>query len=177
MAPNAGPTNLTSGLPTTGAAVWRVPDEMGLIEFLAEHLAEAGDNKNFTPKTFRAAADHLEKTRTKGGPKTFKSCQQKYNSLRKLQALVDLIMGIFGWKWHPDRGADIDITMKDTWDDWVAKNLEGKRFRNKGWVHYNSLLPLMPRFPWNCSFDASPAMIIVPRLGFRAAGKGFWRGW
>ncbi|KAJ7790345.1 hypothetical protein B0H14DRAFT_2626069 [Mycena olivaceomarginata] len=51
MAPNAGPTNLTSGLPTTGAAVWRVPDETGLIEFLAEHLAEAGDNKNFTPKT------------------------------------------------------------------------------------------------------------------------------
>ncbi|KAJ7899539.1 hypothetical protein B0H14DRAFT_3423855 [Mycena olivaceomarginata] len=51
MAPNAGPTNLTSGLPTTGAAVWRVPDETGLIEFLAEHLAEAGDNKNFTRKT------------------------------------------------------------------------------------------------------------------------------
>jgi hypothetical protein len=52
-----------------------------LIEFLAEHLTEAGDNKNFTPKTFRAAADHLEKTCTEGGPKTFKSCQQKYNSV------------------------------------------------------------------------------------------------
>ncbi|KAJ7321924.1 hypothetical protein DFH08DRAFT_969817 [Mycena albidolilacea] len=138
MAPSAGPTNLTSGLPTTGATVWRVQDEMGLIEFLAEHLAEAGDNKNFTPKTFHAAADHLEKTCTEGGPKTFKSCQQKYNSA-PIAALSSM-----GQLWIFLMGADIDIITKDTWDDWVAKNPEGKRFRNRGWVHYDSLLPLMP---------------------------------
>jgi hypothetical protein len=63
-----------------------------LVGFLAEHLAEAGDNKNFTPKTFCAAADHLEKTRTKGGPKTFKSCQQKYNSVRGLLLCVKTIL-------------------------------------------------------------------------------------
>ncbi|KAJ7842726.1 hypothetical protein B0H14DRAFT_2586179 [Mycena olivaceomarginata] len=149
MAPNAGLTNLTSRLPTASAAVWCVPDETGLIKFLAEHLAEAGDNKNFTPKTFRAAADHLEKTRTK---------------LHKLQALVDLIMGISGWKWHPNRGADIDITTKDTWDNWVAKNPEGKQ-RESHAFHGTA-----------ASTIASPATIIVPRLGFRAAGKGFRRG-
>ncbi|KAJ6450043.1 hypothetical protein C8R45DRAFT_1128251 [Mycena sanguinolenta] len=95
-------------------------------------------------KTFCAAADHLELTRTKGGPKPAKSCQQKYSNLRKLQGIVELIMGISGWKWSNEKGADIDPTTKDSWDDWVAKNHDGKRFRNKGWPHYESLVPLMP---------------------------------
>ncbi|KAF7372334.1 hypothetical protein MVEN_00093600 [Mycena venus] len=53
-------------------------------------------------------------------------------------------MGVSGWKWHPERGADIDPTTKDSWDAWVKNNLDGKRFCNKGWVHYNDLIPLMP---------------------------------
>ncbi|KAJ7675171.1 hypothetical protein B0H14DRAFT_2656617 [Mycena olivaceomarginata] len=121
--------NKPDRLPTTGAAIWCVPDETGLIEFLTEHLTEAGDNKNFTPKTFCAATDHLEKTCTEAsqapGP-----CQSHH--------------GYFRLEMAPQQGADIDITTKDTWDNWVAKNPDGKRFRNKGWVHYNSLLPLMP---------------------------------
>ncbi|KAJ6523021.1 hypothetical protein B0H19DRAFT_1345646 [Mycena capillaripes] len=86
----------------------------------------------------------MESTRTKGGPKTYKSCQQKYVTLRKLQSVVELIMGVSGWKWHPERGADIDPTTQDTWEAWVKNNPDGKRFRNKGWVHYKDLLPLMP---------------------------------
>ncbi|KAJ7843368.1 hypothetical protein B0H14DRAFT_2212162, partial [Mycena olivaceomarginata] len=125
-------------------ASWLFEDESNLIQYLAQHIAEAGDNKCFTMKTFRAVADHLELTRTKGGPKTAKSCQQKYSNLRKLQALVEIIMGISGWKWSDEKGADIDPSTKDTWDDWVAKNPDGKRFRNKGWSHYESLIPLMP---------------------------------
>ncbi|KAF8201924.1 hypothetical protein K438DRAFT_1535690, partial [Mycena galopus ATCC 62051] len=98
-------------------ANWLFKDESSLIEFLVENIAEAGDNKNFTMKTFRACADHLEPTCTKGGPKTAKSCTQKYSNLRKLQGLVDLIKAISGWKWSDEKGADIDLTTKDSWDD------------------------------------------------------------
>ncbi|KAF8216706.1 hypothetical protein K438DRAFT_2007510 [Mycena galopus ATCC 62051] len=141
---SGAPANLKPGLPTTGNANWLFEDESSLIEFLVENIAEAGDNKNLTMKTFHACADHLEPTRTKGGPKTAKSCAQKYSNLRKLQGLVDLIKAISGWKWSDEKGADIDLTTKDTWDDWVLVHSDGKRFRNKGWAHYDSLVPLMP---------------------------------
>jgi hypothetical protein len=73
------------GLPTTGDAVWLTPDEKCLIQHLIDHQAEAGDNGNFKPKTFHSAAKEVEKIRTEGGPKTYKSCQQKYGTVRHLQ--------------------------------------------------------------------------------------------
>ncbi|KAJ6562536.1 hypothetical protein B0H19DRAFT_1069150 [Mycena capillaripes] len=36
-------------------------DEKVLIILLVDHIFEAGDSKNFKTKTFREAADHLEK--------------------------------------------------------------------------------------------------------------------
>ncbi|KAJ7811103.1 hypothetical protein B0H13DRAFT_2384147 [Mycena leptocephala] len=138
------PSNLPPGLPTSGDAVWLLPDEKELIEYLVDHISEAGDNKNFKPKTFKGAADHVELIRTRGGPKTYKSCSQKYNTLRKLQALVDVIKGMSGWKWSDKNGADIDSSTAGTWDAWVANNRAATRFRNKGWPHYDIMLPLMP---------------------------------
>ena len=85
---SGAPANLKPGLPTTGDANWLFEDESRLIEFLVENIAEAGDNKNFTMKTFRACADHLELTRTKGGPKTAKSCAQKYSNVRGTEFLI-----------------------------------------------------------------------------------------
>ncbi|KAJ7787552.1 hypothetical protein B0H13DRAFT_1516628, partial [Mycena leptocephala] len=125
-------------------AVWLLPDEKELIEYLVDHISEAGDNKNFKPKTFKGAADHVELIRTRGGPKTHKSCSQKYNTLRKLQALVDVIKGMSGWKWSDKNGADIDSSTAGTWDAWVANIRAATRFRNKGWTHYDIMLPLMP---------------------------------
>ncbi|KAJ6591443.1 hypothetical protein B0H10DRAFT_1767156, partial [Mycena sp. CBHHK59/15] len=59
-------------------AAWTRPDIKRLLDFLVKHQAEAGDGGNFKPKTFRAAAVAVNLICTKGGPKSYKSCQQKY---------------------------------------------------------------------------------------------------
>ncbi|KAJ6592990.1 hypothetical protein B0H19DRAFT_906246, partial [Mycena capillaripes] len=125
-------------------AIWTVPDEAVLIEYLIERLSEAGDGKSFKTSMFNGAAKHMETIRTQGGPKTSKSCFGKYSQLRKFQGYVEVIKGISGWKWNAEKGVDVDAAMASSWDDCVAKNLQAKRFHNKGWPHYKCLLLLMP---------------------------------
>jgi hypothetical protein len=62
-------------------ATWTPADETAFIEFLHEHKAAAGDGGNFKATTYEAAAAVLEAKRTKGGPKTAKSCSNKWNSV------------------------------------------------------------------------------------------------
>ncbi|KAJ6550061.1 hypothetical protein B0H19DRAFT_951966 [Mycena capillaripes] len=143
-APFTAPAAAPAGLPTSGDAVWLVPDEKRFIEYLVDHVAEAGDNKNFKATTFRGAASHLELTRTRGGPKTAKSCEQKYRTLRKLWGLVDIIIGISGWSWSDTEGVKVTPATQSSWDDWVRVNPDAKRFRNKGWPFYDLMLPLKP---------------------------------
>ncbi|KAF7345661.1 hypothetical protein MVEN_01585700 [Mycena venus] len=143
-APSTAPAAAPAGLPTSGDAAWLVADEKRFIEYLIEHVAEAGDNKNFKASTFRGAADHLELTHTRGGPKTAKSCEQKYRTLRKLWGLVDIIMGVSGWSWSEKDGIKVTPAMQSSWDDWVRVNVDAKRFRNKGWSFYDLMLPLKP---------------------------------
>ncbi|KAF8145042.1 hypothetical protein K438DRAFT_1945226 [Mycena galopus ATCC 62051] len=87
------------GLPASGAASWRQPeDEKKLIEYLLEHRAEAGDGTNFKATSFRGAATHVNLTRIKGGPKTGKSCEQKYHALRQDWGFAHHIKGVGNWK-------------------------------------------------------------------------------
>ncbi|KAJ7924569.1 hypothetical protein B0H13DRAFT_1863803 [Mycena leptocephala] len=128
--------NLPPGLPTSGDAVWLLPDEKALIEYLIDHISEAGDNKNFKPKTLKGTADHVELIGTRGEPKTYKSCSQKLSSTLSRECPA----GSGATKTeqiliHQTAG---------TWDAWVANNRAATRFRNKGWPHYDIMLPLMP---------------------------------
>ena len=67
-------------------ASWSTADETELLLFLIEHIAEAGDGSNFKTSTFKAASLVLDKTRTKGGPKTAKVCKNKWMSVRCITA-------------------------------------------------------------------------------------------
>ena len=60
---------------------WTVEDEVVLIDFLLLHAAAGGDGGNFKMVTFNAAAPVIDAKRAKGGPKTAKACQNKYNSV------------------------------------------------------------------------------------------------
>lgn len=62
-------------------AHWTIEDEVVLIDFLLLHAAAAGDSGNFKMVTFNAAAPVVDAKRAKGGPKTAKACQNKYNSV------------------------------------------------------------------------------------------------
>jgi hypothetical protein len=65
----------------SGNATWIDKDCVQLLEHLVENKAAAGDSANFKAPTFRGAATALEAIRTKGGPKSWKSCQNKYTSV------------------------------------------------------------------------------------------------
>jgi hypothetical protein len=60
------------------AAQWTLSDEKHLVEYLHEHRAASGDGANFKIPTFQAAAAVVEASRTIGGPKTAKACQNKW---------------------------------------------------------------------------------------------------
>lgn len=62
-------------------AHWTAEDEVVLIDFLLTHAAAAGDGGNFKMVTFNAAAPVVDAKRVKGGPKTAKACQNKYNAV------------------------------------------------------------------------------------------------
>jgi hypothetical protein len=64
-----------------GPAQWTAEDEVILIDFLLLHAAAAGDGGNFKMVTFNGAAPVVDAKRAKGGPKTGKACQNKYNSV------------------------------------------------------------------------------------------------
>jgi hypothetical protein len=61
---------------------WTLEDEVKLIDFLAEHSTRSGDGTTFRRAVWNAAADHINKIRTKGAQKTFKSCSEKWARVR-----------------------------------------------------------------------------------------------
>ncbi|KAJ7101155.1 hypothetical protein C8R44DRAFT_747352 [Mycena epipterygia] len=79
--PPTEPVTTKPGLLDAGDAIWLHANDKHLLQWLVEHRAEGGDAGNFKPKTFRGAMPGLEEIRAQGGPKTLKSCQQKYASL------------------------------------------------------------------------------------------------
>ena len=68
---------------------WSEEDETRFIQFLITQKAKAGDSATFKDPVFRAAAAHMEETRTKGGPKTLERCRAKWNRVCALQILAD----------------------------------------------------------------------------------------
>ncbi|KAF8964770.1 hypothetical protein BDZ97DRAFT_1918729 [Flammula alnicola] len=127
-----------------GAAQWTTEDEVTFIDFLLLHAAAAGDGGNFKMVTFNAAAPVVEAKRVKGGPKTAKACQNKYNSLRRTFRAIQAIKNRSGWTWSDETGASITPEMEDTWSDFLKVHKDAKPFKNKGWVHLEKVSLLMP---------------------------------
>jgi hypothetical protein len=46
--------------------------------------ASAGDGGNFKSQVWTDVAEHMEKLRTVGGPKTAKACKNKWDAVRVL---------------------------------------------------------------------------------------------
>ena len=70
-------------------ADWSENDEKELVSFLLEHKAEAGDSATFKPTVWRAASQHLEQFRVKGGPKTASACSSKWSRVCGTASEVD----------------------------------------------------------------------------------------
>ena len=67
---------------TVPHAFWTPDNEDQLINFLMDHRAAVGDGGNFKEVTFQALSALLTPLVTKGGPKTVRACQNKWNAVR-----------------------------------------------------------------------------------------------
>ncbi|KAF8958637.1 hypothetical protein BDZ97DRAFT_1616590, partial [Flammula alnicola] len=125
-------------------AIWTTADETTLIEFLFQHRASAGDGSSFKMTTFHGVVSVLEATRTKGGPKTAKSCQNKWAMLRHIWRAIQDIRTQSGWTWSDVRGADISPDMEDQWATFLKSHPLAKPFENHGWPHLERVTMIMP---------------------------------
>ncbi|KAF9524882.1 hypothetical protein CPB83DRAFT_909648 [Crepidotus variabilis] len=131
-------------MPPKDHASWSDADKTLLLDFLRDHAAAAGDSDNFKMPTFTAAALLVEAKRTKGGPKTGKSCQNQYNGLRRTFRAIQDIMAHTGWDWDDNHGAGITPVMEPAWALFLKSSKDAKPFKNHGWVHLATMTLIMP---------------------------------
>ncbi|KAF8161619.1 hypothetical protein B0H34DRAFT_806797 [Crassisporium funariophilum] len=126
------------------AASWTGADELLLLNFLVQHASAAGDGGNFKMVTFTAAAAIVESERERGGVKTAKVCQNKWNQLCRIFCAIQAIKAKSGWTWSDKTGASITPNMEGAWADFLKVYKDAKPFKNKGWVYLEKVAKIMP---------------------------------
>ena len=63
-------------------AQWSEADEIALIEYVAEHKAEAGDGMKFKSSFWSGAAKEMVSHSALGGVKTSQGCSSKWDRVR-----------------------------------------------------------------------------------------------
>ena len=63
-------------------AQWSEADEIALIEYIAEHKAEAGDGMKFKASFWSGAAKQMVSHSASGGVKTSQGCSSKWDRVR-----------------------------------------------------------------------------------------------
>ncbi|GLB45371.1 hypothetical protein LshimejAT787_2200340 [Lyophyllum shimeji] len=95
--------------------------------------------------TFTAASAVVDKARSKGGLKTAKACQNKWNALRRaFRAIQAIKFSKSGWTWDDEHGANITLDMEGAWNAFIKVRKDAKPFKHKGWVHLEKMTHLMP---------------------------------
>ncbi|KAJ7084117.1 hypothetical protein C8R44DRAFT_651662 [Mycena epipterygia] len=139
------PTVLSSGPNSKQNAVWTDADIIALLNYLFTQVAAAGDGGNFKMAIFTGAVPIVNAVRTRGGPKTRKSCHGKYKALRKIHDVIQHIkLHASGFTWDDTRSACIDVASKSAWETYVKQHPDAKPFRNKGWAHLSLMEKLVP---------------------------------
>ncbi|KAJ7255945.1 hypothetical protein C8J57DRAFT_1473077 [Mycena rebaudengoi] len=151
-------------LPTKGNAVWTKDDTVALLDYLVLKKAQ-GEQGGFKTVTFNGAATVVEPLRTRGGPKTSKSCSQKYAALKKLWNIVHHIKGVSGWSWSDTKGVNVTPASQGTWEAYVKKYPAAERFQDKGWPYYDLIAQLVPSKAKGANaFRAATAAPAIPAV-------------
>ncbi|KAF8501139.1 hypothetical protein F5888DRAFT_1589537, partial [Russula emetica] len=64
--------------------------------------------------------------------------------LKDTYLVVSLLKEQSGFAWDELKGATITVESEPVWRAYVLKYPKASPFRNKGWPHYNNMMPLMP---------------------------------
>jgi hypothetical protein len=79
-------------LEASGKAQWSEADEIALIEYIAEHKAEAGDGMKFKSSFWSGAAKAMVTHSVLGGVKTSQGCSSKWDRVRTKLSQVILLL-------------------------------------------------------------------------------------
>ncbi|KAG1889688.1 uncharacterized protein F5891DRAFT_987277 [Suillus fuscotomentosus] len=126
---------------------WTLDDETHLIQYIAAHHAKGGDRMNFDKTFWTAASIETSKHTTQGAPKTINACQSKWAWLHSTFSVVDSIATYSGWEYSLERGANVTAESEMVWTDYMGSSkapLTAKKFKNKGWPHYEAMKELLP---------------------------------
>ncbi|CDO69914.1 hypothetical protein BN946_scf184884.g73 [Trametes cinnabarina] len=127
-------------------AHWTEEEEKILIDFLAtDGKAAAADGANYRKPVWEAAARKLGALPCKGAPKTWQVCKNKWGRLKKAYwAIVVLENYGSGLTYNEEKGAGITEDMEEIWAAYIKSHPDASPFKNRGFVHYPSMQPLMP---------------------------------
>ncbi|KAJ7636171.1 hypothetical protein B0H17DRAFT_858437, partial [Mycena rosella] len=126
-------------------AAWPIRDERVMLKYFVKHKSTAGDGCSFKLQQYNAVVPLVNAVTTHGGPKTAKSCKNKFNSLKRIFRLIQDIQKQFGFHWDNETGANIDVASADAWSAYVKRvGNDVKPFRNKGWAHLSLMEQMMP---------------------------------
>ncbi|KAF8155441.1 hypothetical protein B0H34DRAFT_798629 [Crassisporium funariophilum] len=85
-------------------AVWTSAKETAYVDFLVDHVAEAGNGGNFKMAMFQRAVSHLAPLIERGAVKTVKTCQNKWTAFCKINRIIRAIQSVSGWVWDNSTG-------------------------------------------------------------------------
>ncbi|KAF8152452.1 hypothetical protein B0H34DRAFT_663981 [Crassisporium funariophilum] len=134
--------------PRSAGSAWSDPDINALINYLVSQLPTVADGTGFKPTVWNEAAvvvNALNKGRA--GEKTSSSCKSKFARLKETYNVIVKIKSQSGFKWDDENGADIDKSTAEVWAAFEKKHKGSTPFRNKGWIWFNKVQPLMPTTP------------------------------
>ncbi|KAF8160419.1 hypothetical protein BJ912DRAFT_936010 [Pholiota molesta] len=129
-------------------AHWSAADTSELLDYLWSQRATLGDGSSFKAHVWTEAAKRVNAVQSnKGVEKNDKSCKNKWARLKDIFHIVEKIKAQSGFKWDDERGADIDESTAEVWEAYEKKNKDSHPFRNKGWIWWSKVEPLMPSAP------------------------------
>ncbi|KAF9008240.1 hypothetical protein BDQ17DRAFT_1237004 [Cyathus striatus] len=67
-----------------------------------------------------------------GGPKTAKSCSNKWGYLFVIYRVICQIQAVSGWTWSDETGASITEDLVSSWDDFFLAHPKAKPFKHSG---------------------------------------------
>ncbi|KIO11961.1 hypothetical protein M404DRAFT_125381, partial [Pisolithus tinctorius Marx 270] len=124
---------------------WSDKDMFALLDFINSHKATAGDSLNFKVPFWNAhAASLMLANPEKGGPKTPKSCKEKWKRLQSTYMVIDHLSHSSGFVYSPKSGADISVANENSWDGYMKVHKDTAPYKNKGWLFYDRMSVLIP---------------------------------
>ncbi|KAI6021971.1 hypothetical protein EDC04DRAFT_2607089 [Pisolithus marmoratus] len=120
--------------------------EITYLQLWYQSETEAGDNGNFKPSIYNAAAQHISQHPTSGPAKTGAMVKNKWIShIQKIYQDIEECQGKSGCHWDNICGAGVQGKFDEqVFENYAKNHLLIWPFKNSGWEYYELMLNIMP---------------------------------